>query len=219
MTLSSHKISRVSMRNHAYELIKNAIISGELKPEMRVKDKELSEQLGISRTPVREAMLRLEDEELIVSKPNSYTMVAPINTVEAKEIYSIVIALETLAFQEALLNYTSTQLQQLEKINHQYINAIEKGNPKNCLKYDMEFHSQLVRMSNNKELEKILSKLKDKIVRIESFYFHKVIPKQKSINEHTMIIEEMRNRSFSKAGELIKNNWMNSLNNLLSEEK
>lgn len=151
--------------------LKNAIISGELEPEMKIKDKELSEQLGISRTPIREAMLRLEDEEFIISKPNSFTMVAPINITEVKEIYSIVIALESLALQEAFIHSTPSQLKQLEDINNLYKKAIEESSAKKCLTYDMEFHAHIVGMSKNKELEKLLTKLKDKIIRVESFYF------------------------------------------------
>lgn len=219
MTLNENKINRESMRNKAYEIIKNAIISGDLEPGMKIKDKDLSEQLGISRTPVREAMLRLEDEEFIISKPNSYTIVAPINYTEVKEIYSIVIALETLALQEALLNSDTTSLKQLEEVNKKFIKSLEEGDSKRSLKYDIEFHSLIVRMSNNKELEKILEKLKDKIIRIESFYFQDVTPKQKSINEHNIIIEGIKERKFKEAAEMLKNNWMNSLNYILSKSE
>lgn len=219
MNLKGNKINRVSMRNNAYEIIKNAIISGDLKPGMKIKDKELSEQLGISRTPIREAMLRLEDEELIISKPNSFTMVAPINITEVKEIYSIVIALESLAIQEALIHSNHSQLKQLEDINNLYKKAVEESNAKKCLTYDIEFHAHIVKMSKNKELEKLLIKLKDKIIRVESFYFHKAIPKQKSIHEHDMIINGLRNKKYKEAVDMLRNNWMNSLNNILSKDQ
>lgn len=220
MNLKGNKINRVSMRNNAYEIIKDAIISGELKPEMKIKDKELSEQLGISRTPIREAMLRLEDEGFIVSKPNSFTMVAPINITEVKETYSIVIALESLALQEAFIHTTPSQLKQLAEINNLYKRAIEESNAKKCLQYDIEFHGHIVRMSKNKELEKLLTKLKEKIIRIESFYFHNAIPKQKSINEHDMIIDGLENKKYKEeAVDTLKNNWLNSLKNILSGDK
>lgn len=119
MTLNKSKISKVSMRNKAYEIIKEAIISGELKPDERIKDKDLSEQLEISRTPVREAMLRLEDEEFIISKPNSHTRVAPIDIVQVTELYHIVISLETLALQELIASNT-TETDSLEQINAHY---------------------------------------------------------------------------------------------------
>lgn len=213
----SKKINRVSMRNNAYEIIKDAIISGGLEPGRKIKDVELSDQLGISRTPVREAMLRLEDEEFIISKPNSYTMVAPINIAETKEIYSIVIALETLALQEAILTVTPTQIKNLEKINKKYSSAIESNNAKDCLRYDIEFHNSLVALSSNKELEKVLKKLKDKILRVESFYFHKVSPKQKSLNEHRIIIEGIKNKELQAATSMLRENWMNSLNSILTD--
>ena len=211
------KINRVSMRNNAYEIIKDAIISGELEPGRKIKDAELSDQLGISRTPVREAMLRLEDEEFIISKPNSYTMVAPINITETKEIYSIVVALETLALQDAISSVTPSQIKKLEKINKKYSDAIEADNAKECLRYDIEFHNSLVNLSSNKELEKILTKLKDKILRVESFYFHKASPKQKSLKEHHIIIEGIKNKDLQVATTMLRENWMNSLSSILSD--
>ncbi len=213
----SKKINRVSMRNNAYEIIKDAIISGDLEPGRKIKDVELSDQLGISRTPVREAMLRLEDEEFIISKPNSYTMVAPINVTETKEIYCIVIALETLALQDAISTVTLSQIKNLEKINKKYSDSIESNNAKECLKYDIEFHNSLVALSSNKELEKILKKLKDKILRVESFYFHKASPKQKSLNEHRFIIEGIKEKDLQAATSMLRENWMNSLNSILTD--
>ncbi|MFJ6268023.1 GntR family transcriptional regulator [Lysinibacillus xylanilyticus] len=139
------------MRNNVYEIIKTAIITGELSPRGKLKDKAPSEKLGISRTPIREALLKLEDEDFIISKPHSCTMVAPINIIEVKEIYSIVIALETFAIRGALLINDIQKIKELEIINTNYKNSIEEGNSKNCLKYDMEFHSYIVSMSNNQE--------------------------------------------------------------------
>lgn len=83
----------------------------------------------------------------------------------------------------------------------------------------MEFHAHIVGMSKNKELEKLLTKLKDKIIRVESFYFHKAIPKQKSVNEHDMIIDGLRNNKYKEAEDMLRSNWMNSLNHILSEDK
>lgn len=219
MDLNKKKITRLSMRNNAYKIIKEAIITGELEPGRKIKDAELSDQLGISRTPVREAMLRLEDEEFIISKPNSYTMVAPINITEVKEIYSIIIALEILALQDAISTTNTNQIKKLEIINKKYSEAIKAGNAKKCLKYDIEFHHSLVDLSSNKELKKILKKLKDKVRRIESFYFHKSSPKQKSLNEHNIIIEGIKNKNLLEASNMLRENWMNSLNSILSEHE
>ncbi|QDI92685.1 GntR family transcriptional regulator [Salicibibacter halophilus] len=215
MSLQGQKINRVSMRNNAYERIKNAIISGELKPEERLRDKELSEQLGISRTPVREAMLRLEDEEFIISKPNSYTMVAPIDVIEVKEIYSIVIALETLALEEAIKNPQLQDVEDLISINQDYKAAIEQGDPKRCLENDRNFHAQIVKMSGNNELEKLLTSVKEKILRVESYYFHNSVPKDESLQQHNVIIECIKNNELAQATNMLKENWMNSLTSIL----
>lgn len=217
MSFLEQKIGRVSMRDEAYTLIKNAIISGELAPETKVKDKELSEQLGISRTPVREAMLRLEDEELIVSKPNSYTMIAPINLTKVKEIYSIVIALEKLALQQASVQQDSELLEELIEINAQYTIAVENQDAAACLLYDSAFHRCLVQMANNKELEKAVQRLKDKILRVEAFYFHDGTPKRKSLEDHIAIITHLQRGDYEQAILCLEQNWLNSYQTILEQ--
>lgn len=216
MSLFEQKIGRLSMRDEAYELIKQAILMGELAPEMKVKDKELSERLGISRTPVREAMLRLEDEGLIVSKPNSYTMIAPINYDEVKEVYGIVIALEKLALQQALSQLDSDLYQQLIQINNAYGKAIEQGHAKDSFKLDYEFHQLIVKLAKNTELEKITVKLKDKIARVEAFYFTDITPKEKSLQDHHAILDAIEKGDYEQASLHLESNWRNSLQHILN---
>lgn len=76
------------MRDEVYRTLRNWIITGKLKPETKLKDKDLSETLGISRTPIREALLRLEDDGLVITKANRWTLVAPIELKEAENLYS-----------------------------------------------------------------------------------------------------------------------------------
>ncbi|MDI5789234.1 GntR family transcriptional regulator [Bacillus licheniformis] len=78
------RIKRISLREEVYQTLKRAIVHLELKPEERLHDQELAEQFGISRTPVREALKRLEDEGLVEAVPGSATRVAPLNREEAE---------------------------------------------------------------------------------------------------------------------------------------
>ena len=77
--MKENKIKRVFIKDEAYDRLNRLIVTGELKPMEKINIKFLSEKLGISRTPLREALLRLENDGLIISKANRWTMVAPIN--------------------------------------------------------------------------------------------------------------------------------------------
>src|SRR3712207_2456037 len=105
------------MKDQAYETLSYWIITGELQPNTRLNIYDLSELLGISRTPVREALLRLEKDGLVLMKANSWTIVAPINLEEAEHIYSVIIALEKLALQQAFIHLQKEDLIELKSLN------------------------------------------------------------------------------------------------------
>ncbi|GAK13374.1 GntR family transcriptional regulator [Geomicrobium sp. JCM 19039] len=213
------KIERSSMRLHAYEMIKQAIITGDLAPERRVRDAELSELLGISRTPVREAILRLEDEAFIVSKPNSYTMVAPIDLEEVREAYTIVASLEALAVREIVKHCNQTDIKTLIDLNADYERALQRKQSIEALEADLAFHGAIVHIAKNDTLIKILTPLRDKIVRVEYHYFNDHSPKEKSYQEHERMIEAIQQKNESVAVQQIQENWMNSLEYLLTNYK
>lgn len=96
------KLKRTFMKDEVYNRLREWIITGELEPGAKLRDQDLSETLGISRTPIREALLRLENDGLVVTKANRWTLVAPIDLEEAESIYSIVWTLESLAMEQAL---------------------------------------------------------------------------------------------------------------------
>ena len=111
------KISRTFVKDEAYNLLAQRIISGELKPCERLRVQELSDDLGISRTPVREALLQLESEGLVMTKANRWTIVAPINPCEAKDIYPIIYSLEELALIEAFDKIDEKFIEKIQDIN------------------------------------------------------------------------------------------------------
>lgn len=205
------KIKRRSMRDEAYIILQDWIINGELKPEQKLKDAELSELLGISRTPVREAMLKLEDEGLIISKANRWTMVAPINLEEAKDVYSIVKVLESLAIEQGIGNVSPKTIDLLNKINEQFKVELDSGNKNQAFELDFSFHDVIIKLSHNIELQRILTNLKLKIKRIEIHYFDKREQTLSSYEEHKRIITALVNRNTEDVKTMIQNNWDQSL--------
>ncbi len=208
------KIKRIFMKDEVYNKLRKWIIIGELEPGTKLRDQDLSEQLGISRTPIREALLRLENDGLVVTKANRWTLVSPIDSNEAKSIYSIVWTLERLAMEQALPLISSNDIEELEQLNENFNEAIKTGEIFAILEADNKFHDKIIQLSNNVELLKLLSGLKVRIQRIEIHYFSQMDAKYTSYTEHQQIIDAIKKQDLNLAIDTIKANWKNSLDRI-----
>jgi DNA-binding GntR family transcriptional regulator len=168
---STKKLQRTFIREEVYSTLQDWIVTGKLEPGEHLRDKELAEVLGVSRTPIREALLRLEDEGLVQTKPNRWTQVAPINLEEARNVYPIVWSLERLALSTAFELITSQHIEQMELANQCLKQAMATGDKLAAPQADNDFHSVYIHLAHNDELTKLLSGLKVKLRRIELYYF------------------------------------------------
>ena len=115
------KIQRTFVSREVHTKLRNWILEGTLSPGAQLRDKELAEQLGISRTPVREALLRLEDEGLVQTKPNRSTLVSSIDFDNALHLYSIVWTLEQLALSQAFSKITEEHIDRMTEANERFL--------------------------------------------------------------------------------------------------
>ncbi len=204
------KLKRTFVRDEAYLLLRNWIIDGTLRPEQKLRDKELAEQLGVSRTPIREALLRLEDEGYVQTKPNSYTAVAPINTENIYHLYSILWTLELLAMEQTFPALDDHVLQKMLACNEQLQQAISANDFQLAVAQDEEFHAAYIDCCPNDELRAILEPLRQKLKRVELFYFHKVSDLEQSVDEHRQIISALQKRDLPALLDSIERNWRQS---------
>lgn len=181
-------------------------------PGTQLRDKELAEQLGVSRTPIREALLRLEDEGLVKTKPNRSTVVSSIDFHNAFHLYSIVWTLERLALSQAFGFITEEHLQNMITANERFLKKMKIRDRISALEADYEFHSIYVKMSQNQDLEKIIFDLKTKLRRLDLYYFDKIRNAALSYDEHQQIIEALRQKNLPLALEAVELNWKNSFN-------
>lgn len=210
------KLKRLFMKDEVYNKLRNWIIIGKLEPGTKLRDQDLSDTLGISRTPIREALLRLENDGLVVTKANRWTLVSPIDLAEAESIYSIVWTLESLAVENAFHHITSTDIEKLEQLNEDLNKTMKTGNQFAALEADNAFHDKIVELSQNLELPKLLANLKVKIQRIEIRYFSNTDSMHASYIEHQQIIEAFKENDLNRAVEALKANWKNSLERIKS---
>ncbi|MCP8970074.1 GntR family transcriptional regulator [Ectobacillus sp. SYSU M60031] len=206
-------IKRLSFRDEVYGALKKSIITLELQPGERLSDKELAERFGISRTPVREALKRLEDEGLIQSLPGSSTRVAPLQWEEAKHAFTVVAALHALAARLACPVLQETDIQQLEQHNKELHLAIEAGDVIGAMEADERFHQVFLDAAGNPEIVAALRMSLPKIQRLEVSQFTSQNGLA-SVAQHDGIIAACKKREHEAVVRLVEENWL-SLGGLL----
>jgi DNA-binding GntR family transcriptional regulator len=208
------KVPRTLAREDAYNKLRGWIIDGTLKPEEILRDHEIATVLGVSRTPVREALRRLEDEGLVETALNRWTRVASLDLTRAAETYVIIEALEVLAIERAFPRLTRGDLQSLEDANRAMQKAARQQEPALAVIADEDFHELLIRHANNGELLLLLGQLKTRLRRVELAYFDATPRVHASFREHAAIIEALQERSLSRACAALRLNWAGSLERL-----
>ena len=113
--INSKPINHFSMREEVFNTLLTWIMEGELRPGEKILDKELAENMGVSRTPVREALRRLEDKGLVESSANRWTRVAQVSVKEPEMIYPIIWNLEELAVAQAMEHFIKADFKKMKK--------------------------------------------------------------------------------------------------------
>ena len=210
------KRRRTLARDTAYTDLREWILDGTLAPGERLHDLALAERLGVSRTPVREALQRLEDEGLVESSPNRWTRVAPLDPSIANDLYPMIWRLETLALELAAFELGDTELDQMERANQRLVAALDAGDAAAASAADSEFHQVYVNLCGNAELISILQEAKIKLRRLELHYFSQH-PSRESVAEHTAVLTALEFGDITGANAAIEANWRNSQRRLLAE--
>jgi DNA-binding GntR family transcriptional regulator len=206
--------ARPLLREQVYERIRDWIVEGQLPPETRLRDVEIAEALQVSRTPVREAIRRLEDEGLVVAEASRWTRVAPLDTGTADRLYPIIWTLERLAITLAEVPWDVTRIALLKSENDELARALRRGDARAASEADTTFHRQLVVAADNADLTAIVDDLKIRLRRIEIAYFGGAIAGEQSLDEHERIIEALAGNDLGRAQDALEHNWRKSLERL-----
>ena len=209
---SQNPLSRTLARDEAYEKLRGWIVEGTLRPAEVLRDQEIARALGVSRTPVREALRRLEDEGFVETALNRWTRVAPLDLRKAVEIYSIIESLETLALQSAQL--TPQHIIDLTAANEVMHKALQRKDAVAALHADEIFHGVWVGASGNSELWLLVAQLKAKVRRVELAYWDRAQQTDRSFREHMAIVKALEEGSRRAAVVGLKQNWRGSMQRL-----
>ncbi|WP_276210694.1 GntR family transcriptional regulator [Heyndrickxia coagulans] len=191
------KVKQTSLKQQAFESIKNAIIDHSLPPGHILYERQLSEMLGISRTPVRESIPLLEMEGWVISVPRKGTFVSNISKKDVEEVIQLRLALETLVIELVLPVITNREIEMLEEIFESQTQL--KHNKSDFIKTDTDFHIHLAEKSGNKRLAQLMRTLGDQLrwFGIQALYSPNRI--EQTLKEHAALLEAIKNRDIEYA--------------------
>lgn len=217
MSTRLDKLDSASLRERVYAALRDALVSGELAPGARLRDQALAAQLGVSRTPVREALQRLEDEGLVVTAPRAATRVAPLDARAAREAFPVVAALHALATRVGVPRLTPTDLAAMRSANADlaaHIAALDAERIRHAIAADDRFHGVLLDAADNREITGALEHLMPKVRRLEFAQFGSLAGR-KSVRQHEAIIAAGERGTAEEAAGLVEENWL-SLGQLIA---
>jgi DNA-binding GntR family transcriptional regulator len=209
------------LREMVFESLREAIILGRLKPGERLMEIQLAEEMGVSRTPVREAIRKLELEGFVVMVPRKGAYVAGISVKDIVDVFEVRAALEGLAAGLAAERITSDEMDHLErsllKINVSSgddIDAVVEG--------DVSFHDIIYTASRNQRLVQIITQLQEHLLRFRMTSLSQPGRTKVALDEHKAIVEAICDRNVELAQTLAREHIENaeqSLLNALREEE
>lgn len=149
-------LDRLPLREQIIAAIRNAIIEGRFLPGSKIPETEIADELGVSRTPIREAFQMLQQQGLIEIRPKSGTFVASLNRAEAEDGLHVRAALEELAVRQAIERHSAVEWRALceryEALLHQAHRAVADNDPVAGIEFDIAWHSLVIESSKNQSL-------------------------------------------------------------------
>lgn len=164
-------VDRALLRDDVYGRLRDAIVDGTFAPGEQLKDGELAAWLGVSRTPVREALLRLAQGGLVVARPGRSTIVSSLDVRATRDARDVVAAMHELAVREAVPLFTSADLEAMRDASRRFTDALDAGDIDAALRADDELHAIPVAVAGNGAIATVLEQFMPVLRRIERVRF------------------------------------------------
>jgi DNA-binding GntR family transcriptional regulator len=204
------------LRELVFESLREAIINRQLEPGERMMEIQLAEEMGVSRTPVREAIRKLELEGLVVMVPRKGAYVAGLSLKDVAEVFEMRRALEGLASELAADRITDDELDNLERYLVKIADDIERGDLNQVVETDTDFHTLLYQASRNQRLTQSISNLREHIQRFRTTSLSNPGRMKEALEEHRKIVEAISSRDGEAARRLAQEHIENAENCLMN---
>jgi DNA-binding GntR family transcriptional regulator len=203
--MTINKLSGLRLQNYqplrdvVFEHLRNAILNGDLRPSERLMEVQIAEQLGVSRTPVREAIRKLELEGLVVMIARKGAYVADVSVKDILDVLEVRSVLEGLAASLAAERMTEEELEELEMISYNFKKCLEDKDTEGMIEKDMQFHDRIIRSTRNHKLIQIAQGLQEQVQRFRITYFAEYNELKGVLADHQEILEAISNRNVERA--------------------
>ena len=210
------------LRDVVFNTLRTSILTGELKPGERLMEIHLADKLGVSRTPIREAIRKLELEGLVTMIPRHGAEVAQITEKNLRDVLEVRRALDALAVELACERITEDELAELKKACENFELETKRGNANQVAQADVELHDIILKASGNERLMQMISKLSQQMYRYRLEYIKDADKRQILMVEHEHILKALTLRHIQEAKmavrEHIDNQEITILKNLKEQE-
>ncbi|MEE0797389.1 MAG: GntR family transcriptional regulator [Anaerovoracaceae bacterium] len=187
------------LREIVYEELKRQILMGEITPGTRMMEVELAEKMGVSRTPVREAIRKLEKEGLVAIEPRRGAYASDISIKDMLDVLEVRQDLEGMAAAMAARKVTEDEKKAFIKANTAYMEAVKSGDTEEIIRCDEVFHKLIGDFSGNKTLNQLLSQVQELALRFRYLYYDDFSRYEKMPMEHEEIEEAILSGDSRKA--------------------
>jgi len=187
------------LRDVVFNTLRQAILKGELEPGERLMEIQLADRLGVSRTPVREAIRKLELEGLVLMIPRKGAEVAKISEKNLRDVLEVRRSLEELAIELACQRMTEEDFEALEKAQEAFQLAVEAGDSMTIAETDEHYHDIIYNGTGNIRLVQILNNLREQMYRYRLEYIKDAEKRQILLAEHNRILKAVKARQVADA--------------------
>lgn len=203
------------LRDVVFNTLRRAILMGELKPGERLMEIQLAKRLGVSRTPVREAIRKLELEGLVLMIPRRGAIVAEITVKDLEDVLEVRNALEELAVRKACMRITEEELRDLKRISGEFRHSLEAGDLIACVEKDMAFHEVIYKAAGNGRLLQMLLNLREQMYRYRMEYMKDKRMHHLLVEEHDTIRRALKKRDVEKAANAMRTHISNQKDSMV----
>lgn len=187
------------LRDVVFNTLRQAILKGELEPGERLMEIQLAERLGVSRTPIREAIRKLELEGLVLMIPRKGAEVAKISEKSLRDVLELRRSLEELAIELACQRMTKEEIDELEDAQRAFRKAVDSKDVMLMAETDEKYHEIIYQGTKNSRLVQILNNLREQMYRYRLEYIKDADKRQILLIEHDNILKAVRNRKVAEA--------------------
>jgi DNA-binding GntR family transcriptional regulator len=196
-------LENLTLWERVYDHLRTAILEGQLEPGTELAEVALSERLGVSRGPIREAIGRLASEGLVTVRPRRGAVVRPLSKEEFLELYQVREALELMAVKLAVPRLTDEQFEELTALNRAMEEHAKRGEVARFFDANLAFHERLLEACGNQKLQELYQQLLGQLGRYRMRSLSLRGNMQRSVSEHATILRAARRGDAERAAQLM----------------